>query len=49
MFENSQIKEQVDYLNNKIKQLIMEKIDKLKEDKIRKEETKQKEDSTINI
>ena len=33
MFENSQLKEQVDYLNNKIKQLITAQLEKRKEDK----------------
>jgi glycosyltransferase involved in cell wall biosynthesis len=33
MLENKQLKEQVDYLNNKIKQLIIAQLEKLKEDK----------------
>jgi glycosyltransferase involved in cell wall biosynthesis len=33
MFENSQLKEQVEYLNNKIKQLIAAQLQKLKEEK----------------
>jgi glycosyltransferase involved in cell wall biosynthesis len=44
MFENNQLKDQVEYLNKKIKQLLTEKIDKLKEKKI---EVK-KEGLTIN-
>ena len=44
MFENNQLKDQVEYLNKKIKQLITEKIDTLKEKKI---EVK-KEGLTIN-
>jgi glycosyltransferase involved in cell wall biosynthesis len=39
MFENSQFKEEVEYLNNKIKQLIATQLQKLKEEKTQQLET----------
>jgi len=36
-FENNQLKEQVEYLNNKIKRLITEKIDKMREEKCKEQ------------
>jgi hypothetical protein len=49
MCENNQLKDQVDYLNNKIRELIMGKINKIKEDKLKEDKIQEDKIQEENI